>query len=259
MITVKELSQSVEDSDLDETLFEELVDEHLALHKAFHRRDYEKALLKAGKFVETLFQNLEFLLDEEYSANPSINGVSERLKQTDKGTYPKSVRLMIPRRGKVMYGLRSKRGGAHKTEVDPRFMDAKCAASDSNWILSELIRLYSDREPDAVKAIIEHVVTDSLPFVEEFEDGDVMLLLEPDSCKEEELLILYHFYPNRVSNEEMKTYLDHQTSRNVTSSLGNAEDERLVHRNDDGSELTEKGKKYVENKFGRELEVAQSA
>lgn len=252
MIDIETLVESMRD--VNKNLLSELLDEHLQLEKAYYRKDYEKTLIKGGKFVETVCQILEHLHTGSYSTQPNLTSIQKSLEKSDSKRYPSSIRITIPRAAKIIYDMRSHRGGAHKSEVDPQFIDAKACLDIASWIVCEFIRIYSDKELEDVKEVINHMVGRRLPFVEEFEDGDIMLLMDPDSCKEECLLVLYHFYPRRISNEQIREYLDHQTAQNVLTSLRNAELERLVHRNDKGNKLTQKGKLYVENKYGPELE-----
>ncbi|MFP4116258.1 MAG: hypothetical protein ACLFTQ_03605 [Candidatus Aenigmatarchaeota archaeon] len=253
MTVNKEDFGSVEE--INEELFDEMLDEHIALKKAYCAKDYEKVLIKGGKFVETVFQILQDLHTGNYSEQPNFESVQESLRNTESDKYPNSVRLAIPRIARNLYMMRSHRGGAHRSELDPRYIDAALSLSISNWIVSELIRLYSDKEPEEVEHLMKQTVTRNLPLVEEFEDGDVVILAEQDSCREECLLILYHFYPERISNEKMKEYVDNHSGVNVTSSLGNAEDNKLVHRNDNGNKLTSKGRNYVEKKYGSQFSV----
>lgn len=253
MIDIKGLIDSI--TTINPTLFGELLDEQLGIRKAYYHIDYEKVLIKGGKFVETVFQILEELHTGKYSPQPNFNSLQSSLLNAPSDRYPGSIRITIPRLAKVVYELRSHRGGAHKSEIDPLYIDATICLNIVNWIISEFVRLYSDKTTDQVESLIKRMVSRSLPFVEEFEDGDVMLLIDPDSCKEECLLLLYHFYPERVSNVKMKGYLDYQSPQNVTTSLGNAEDNKLVHRNDDGNKLTQKGLLYVEKNYGPKLKL----
>lgn len=252
MIDVEMLVESMRD--VNKNLFSELLDEHLQLEKAYYRKDYEKALIRGGKFVETVFQILEHLHTGSYSTHPNLMSIQKSLENSNSKSHPGSIRITIPRAAKIIYDMRSHRGGAHKSEVSPQFIDANACLNIASWIICEFIRLYSDKDIEDVRHLMSQMVSRRLPFIEEFEDGDIMLLIDPDSCKEECLLVLYHFYPKRISNEEMREYLDHQTIHNVLTSLRNAELDRLVHRNDDGNKLTQKGKLYVEKKYGPELE-----
>ena len=252
MIDVEKIAESIRD--INKNLFSELLDEHLQLEKAYYRKDYEKALIKGGKFVETVFQIVEHLLSGSYSAQPKFASIQKSLEKSNAERYPSSIRITIPRAARIIYSMRSHRGGAHKSKVNPQLIDAKACLNIASWIVCEFIRLYSDEKPEDIERVISHMVSRRLPFVEEFEDGDIMLLIDPKSCREECLLVLYHFYPKRLSNAQVRSYLRNQTTENVLTSLRNAELDRLVHRNDNGNKLTQKGKSYVEGRYGPELE-----
>lgn len=258
MMTSSEITAQVSGTPLDEQLVEELVDEHLALQQAFLREDYEKTLVKTGKFCETAYQLLDDLTTGSYSTSPSFKELKKQLEQLDSDDHADGIRILIPRLGKNVYDLRSRRGAVHKAEMDPLFMDAHLAVQITRWILAEFLREFGDYEGDSelLEMQIEHITTESLPMVEEFEDGDVKVLIDVESAKEEILLILYHFYPERVSVDQLNEFLPGQSRANVRTNVNNAaKKDRYVHRNDEGAKLTKKGKRYVEEEYGSQMEV----
>jgi len=232
------------------TLFSELLDDHEGLKKAYLSKDYEKALLKGGKFVETLFKNLEFLRTGEVIRDIDFEVIMQALKNTKRDDYDDSIRLIIPRIGTIVYMFRSKRGGAHRTERDPLEIDANFCYNSVKYIVAELVRLYSNLNEEIIKDYLGHVLTKDLPFVEEFEDGRITILVDTGSCREDLLLVLYNFYPQRLTNEDIKKHLiEFYTAENITTSLGNTIKSKLVDRNENGSMLTRKGVNYIEERY----------
>lgn len=240
---------------IDAPLFRELADEQEELTKAYFRKDYEKVLLKAGKFTETLFQIFEFLQKGSFSQQPSINDIESTLAKLPEGSIPESMRIILPRLGKVIYSIRSKRGGGHKTSVPPLEVDAYVCLTSSQYVLAELLRLYSDLPDKRIIGYVRSYIRPKLPFIEEFENGELMLLVDTKSCKDKMLLMLYHLYPQRVSNEVLRKHIKGETSQNIISSLAFAEEKKLVHRSNDGSKLTELGKRFVEDEYSEDLEA----
>ncbi|MFB6199259.1 MAG: hypothetical protein ABEJ83_00135 [Candidatus Nanohaloarchaea archaeon] len=256
MIQNSELLSEIEDADLDETLFEELLEEHDGIRKAFNRKDYEKTLNKTGKFVETTFQILQEIKDGEHDARPSFNDVKGELEDEEKGEYPESIRKIMPRVAKSMYTFRSERGGSHKVEIDHQYIDAHFNVQAARWIVAELLRIYGDGdlEVEELESQVQNIATRSLPLVEEFEDGDIVILHQDASIEQETMMVLYHFYPERVETEKLMDMMSHQKRNSVSQALRRAEERRVIHRNEDGEKLTERGKQEIEEKYGPELQ-----
>jgi hypothetical protein len=260
MLSNEEILNEVKDSDLDQTLFEELLEEHDDIRKAYNRKDYEKTLNKTGKFCETTYQLLQEILEDKHDTQPNFNGIKDDLEDEPKADYAESIRILIPRVAKAMYDFRSKRGGAHKIEIDHQYIDAHLNVQTSRWIVAEFLRVYGDGdvELETLEAQVQQLATRSIPLVEEFPNGDVMVLHDPDSAKEEAMMILYHFYPDRITLDRLEEIMDSHSRNNIRTNLNNAENnQRHVHRGDEGYILTEKGRKYIENTYGEEAEEVE--
>jgi len=256
MLNDDKLVQDIQESELDQELFEILLEEQRGLQTAFNRKDYEKTLNKTGKFCETLFQLLEEFMHGSYDFEPDREQITDELEDLDSSDYSDGLRILIPRLANSMYDFRNRRGGAHVSRVDPQYMDAQFAVQGSRWILGELLRIFGDGEisPEDLKAQIHQVATRSLPLVEEFEDGDAKVLAETSSAKEDILLLLYHFYPERVSNDRLDNLIPTESRENILMNLRNAaQRDNLVHRNDQGAKLTLRGRREVENTHGVQL------
>ncbi len=256
MINKDELVASVAGSELNSTLFQELIEQHISLTKSFHRKDYEKTLNKTGKFTETVFQLLEELLSDGHSTQPRFSDVQDKLENQSKGSIPESIRKILPRIARYsLYTIRSERGAVHKDEINPQMIDAYFAHQTTKWVISEFIRVYGTEDIDVeeLRRRMEQVSTRSLPFVEEFEGGDIMILIDNIKTKDKILLVLYHFYPERVTRKDLYAYIDDEDNSTIRPNLHNANDQKHVHENDDGAKLTRQGRLYVEENYGTEL------
>lgn len=234
-----------------EEIARELVNLHSSIQQAFLRNDHRRCLLECGFFVEATFQGLQSLLGEgrDFDEDPSFNQLIDELRSLPRGEAPESVRLLIPRQARALYTLRSKRG-AHKNRKNPIYQDSAVAVRQCSWILAEFVRLgATDHASDEIQEYIRQLSTRELPVVEEFENGDLVLLEDPDSCRDAILLILYHVYPSRMETKELKAHLSEFESSNVTSSLYNGRKNNLIHQSEAGSKLTVKGQEYVESEY----------
>jgi hypothetical protein len=234
---------------IDGNLVKEFLDDYELLHQSYFKKDYEKTLLKSGKLIETTFQIFEFLLNGKYTLKPSINSVLAELENKPVGSVPESIRTILPRLGKAVYTIRSKNGGGHKSIITPQEVDAFLCVQVSKYILAELLRLYSNL-PDKKKMIyVRYYLRPKIPFIQEFENGDLCILVKTDSCKDKILLVLYGKYPMRIDKDKIKAYVKNESSNNILTSLKNAEKESYIHISENGCIITDLGKDYIERKF----------
>lgn len=230
---------------LDKSLVDDLLDDYSTIKKYHLLGQHENAIIISGKFVETVFQILKYILSGTIDTSPSINTISQELENTPKGAYPESIRIIIPRSANAIYTIRSRRGYAHKSkEISPNHIDSEFVVSTCDWILAEFLRLYHNDDIDAIQNVMNSIVEKKVPLIEEFED-DVYVLSTELSTKEQILLILYHFHPKNVSNKDLTKWLKGYPQL-ITTNLRNAEKEKLIHRNGKKNRITRLGIKKVE-------------
>ncbi len=231
-----------------ETTLVPLLDDYESMMKDFFLRKYDLVLISGGRFVETLFIILSTMTKNPVELEPNFTKIQKDLIGED---ISASIRVIIPRAAKSIYDLRSRRGAVHvNPEVSPSYIDATLAVSIAQWILAEMIRVYSEREPEEISRLIQGLVDRKLPIVEEI--AGVPIILETGvSAHDSILILLYSRYPDTISNKTLGNYLPEFTIQNILTSLRNAEKEKLVFRNVDANYLTSKGVNYIETKFGK--------
>jgi hypothetical protein len=240
-------------SKIDRDLVKDLLSEYREIKKYHYIGQYELAITKSGKFVETVFQILYYLLSGRVIKNPNFNKISERLLQTNRGRFPESIRLIIPEAAKTIYSIRSKRGATHKVNgISPNFIDCSFVVSTCDWILSEFLRLYHSSDIEEISRIINSLVEKKIPIIEEFGD-DIVVLEKELPIRDQILLILYHFYPRMISNKELKSWIKPKYPQIITSNLGKAERDKMVYRRGGESTLTKKGIRDVEKFYSQYL------
>jgi len=231
---------------IDINLVNDLLDEYKEIKNFYFSGQHEHAINKSGKYVETVFQILKYILSGELIKNPNINNISKELEKIPKGTIPESIRIIIPRSANAMYTIRSRRGAAHKShDISPNNIDSEFVISICDWILAEFLRLYHNSDIIEVTKIVNCLVKKKIPIIEEFGD-DLCILSDDFSNKEEILLVLYHYYPETVSNNFL-TQATKGYPQKTAINLKNAENERLVYRKDKKNILTRLGLEKVEN------------
>lgn len=219
-----------------------------AVKTSFRLQDWEKCLVRGGKFGEAVMKAIHFIrtgkITEQISVDAEINEISKR---TD---LPESIRLLIPRAVRVLYDHRSRRGGAHGS-FDPNVMDCTVVVHIADWIVGELVRLYCKADPDRAMKFVIGITARTIPIVERIGE-DYVVLQRRTSAHQEIAYILYSRYPNRTKNNQLIKWIPNHSAANIRSSLGNMRKGKLIHCNPDGILLTRAGIKTVEEKIGKD-------
>lgn len=209
---------------------------------------YEEVFRHAGKFSEVILALIE----------NKISGKSVNLDKVEFDkffnkilNYPKPsakeevLTLAIPRVAQSVYTLRSKKDVVHVKTVDPDFIDSVYCVTACDWMLCELAFLLLQTDEKEVYELINSVLKKKIPLIEEFEDGTIIVLKKDLSRSNEILLALYYRYPQRISNLELEKILN-LPPKTVYTYLQRLENEKMIHRTECGSKLTQLGIKYVE-------------
>lgn len=235
----------------DVTIVDKILEHYHALKTAYRLQDWEKCLLRGGKFAETVMKGIHFIrtgqLVTRIAIDREINEVANRTDLDD------SIRLLIPRTVRVLYDHRSRRGGAHTHPLDPNPMDCTLVTSLADWVLAELVRLYYTTDPEQAASIVRALIAKSIPIVERI--GEDYVVLSPGASARQEIgLILYSRYPERTKTAQLKRWLPHQSPTNISASLLNMVKARQVHRNSDGAVLTSLGVREAEKEIAPKLD-----
>jgi hypothetical protein len=105
-----------------------LVEEYNKLAKNFRENRWEPAELSGGKLCEIVYSILNGYITGTFPTTPSkpSNMVDACKKlETAPNTFPRSVRIQIPRMLTALYEIRNNRNVGHVGgDVDPNHMDA---------------------------------------------------------------------------------------------------------------------------------------
>jgi len=238
---------------IDRKIAEKLIEEYNEVKGGFIHQNWEKTVIHAGKFCEIVMVVIKHI---KCDTSCDINDIhfgklySEITNMPKQSADDEILTLLIPRIARSIYTLRSKRSVAHIKDVDPSYLDCTYLVAACDWILSEFLRLYHTSDPVKIIGLIEGLVEKKIPLLENFED-DLLVLDASLSAKQQILLILYHFYPNYVNEENLDLYIKDKSHNNILTSLRNTEKERLVYRKNNKCKLTKKGIKFIEDFMGR--------
>lgn len=233
---------------IDAKIVDEIFEHYNALKMAFRLQDWEKCLVRGGKFGEAVTKGIHFIrtgeVIQEVSVESEINEVSKRTDLLE------SIRLLIPRVTRSLYDLRSKRGGAHGS-FDPNSMDCARAVADADWVLSELVRVYCTADPDHAMKFVVGISAKSVPIVECIEE-DYIVLRRGTSARQEIGLIMFTRYPTRTTTNQLRKWIPNHSASNIRLTLANMKKAKLVHFNSDGYLLTTAGIRAVEEEISQE-------
>lgn len=239
---------------IDSELVDALLDTYFQAKKHFLREDFDSALNQVGRFVENTLRVVHFLVyREKLDEIPNVIDEVRRLESNPASQLPSSIsqaeevlRLVIPRIAYAAYVLRSKRGAVHVKPVSPSYIDAVLTISICDWILAELVRLFSVMPAEKVEELLHRIVRRDLPIIQQFSEED-MVVLRNMGCKYEILALLFKKGQEGLTRREIgKLTKQYYSSSTVTNALRELVDERCVYRtSDDRFIITYRGEEVL--------------
>jgi hypothetical protein len=232
----------------------ELLTAYSRIVKNYRERRWEPSELSGGKFCEVVYTVLRGHVDGSFPAGSkkprNMVDACRALEQVP-STYPRAVRIQIPRMLIALYEVRNNRGVGHVGgDVDPNHMDATCVLQMSKWILSELVRLFHDVDTETASDAIESIVERLVPIVWEV-DGKLRVLDTNLTMKEKTLIVLY-YHSESLRESDLVEWLEYSNASVYRKQvLGKSHKERLIEYNQATRMVTisPKGIEYVEDRL----------
>jgi hypothetical protein len=177
------------------SLRNELITTYNQIITNYREGRWEPSELNGGKLCEVVYTILRSYVDGTSpvrSAKPPNMVMACHELESVSGTFPRSVKIQIPRMLIALYEVRNNRGVGHVGgEVNPNHMDATCVLYMSKWIVSELVRLFHNVDIETAEITIEAIVERMLPTI--WKVGEKLRVLDvTTTMKEKTLLILYN-------------------------------------------------------------------
>lgn len=233
---------------IDAKIVDEILKHHNILKSSFRLRDWEKCLVRGGKFCEAVMKAVHLLRTGEATQQVSVEAETNEVgKRSD---LPQSIRLLIPRAVRVLYDHRSRRGGAHGS-FDPNAMDCAMVVSIADWVIGELVRLYCTAAPERAMKFVAAITAKSIPLVERIGE-DYVVLRKGASARQEIGFVLYSRYAERTTIVQLRKWIPNHSAANLSLSLANMRKAKVVHCNSDGALLTTVGISTVEEEILRQ-------
>lgn len=243
-------------SHFDSTIVDEMLEHYRVLKTSYHMQDWEKCLVRGGKFGEAVMKAIHFLRTGELVSTIKVE--SEANQVSNCTHLPEGIRLLIPRAIRVLYDHRSKRGGAHSSSFDPNPVDSTLVSSVADWVLAEFIRLYCTEDPQRASNIVKSITARSTPIVERI--GEDRVVLRPGASAREEIgMILYSCYPQRIPTAQLSKWLKGHSTANISNTLARMDKAKVVHRNKDGAVLTVLGLHTFEQELKKSIRNSEES
>jgi hypothetical protein len=252
--TIAPLTPASALSDLPAGLRGPLLDAFREIVVNFRERRWEPSELNGGKLAEVTYSVLKGHVDGDFPERPSkppnMLDDCRALEHADK-SFPRSVRIQIPRMLIAIYEMRNNRGVGHVGgDVDPNHMDAVTILYMAKWILAELVRLFHNIDTTAASELVEALVEREAPII--WEVGGRKRVLDPTMKRKPKTLLLLYSDPSPISDADLAAWVEHpnlgEYRRDVLRPLHR---EKLIEFDEDRhlAHLSPRGMEYVEKKL----------
>lgn len=233
------------------TLHEELMSCFKQIEKNFREGRWEPSELNGGKLCEVVYTILRGYIDNNFPASASKprNMVDAcRALEQSPATFPRSIRIQIPRMITALYEIRNNRGVGHVGgDVNPNKMDAICVLQMSKWIITELIRVFHSITISEAEAIVDSISEREISII--WAVGNVKRVLDTNLSMASKSLVLLYNSPLGMSVEDLVKFTEHSNPSSYKSTiLKKAHKERLLEYDKSQNLVTisPKGMKKVE-------------
>lgn len=196
---------------LPSSLRDELLQAFSNITTNFREGKWEPSELNGGKLCEVIYSILEGYISGTFpnkSSKPANMFDACQALSKAPSSFPRSVRIQIPRMLNTLYEIRNTRGVGHVGgDVDPNHMDATVVLYCSKWLLAELIRVFHNTDVTTATSTVESIIEKEIPIVWRVNDKK-RVLNNKLTMKDKTLLLLYS--ENGPVNEvDLASWVEH--------------------------------------------------
>jgi len=239
-------------SEIPESLRDDLIKTFQNIERNFREGRWEPSELNGGKLCEVVYWILRGYVDGTYpiSASKPLNMVVAcKSLELSASTFPRSVRIQIPRILIALYEIRNNRGVGHVGgDVDPNHMDAVCVLQMSKWVVAELIRVFHNVTIEEATATVEAMSDREITLV--WKIGGVSRVLDTSMSMLDKTLLLLYGAPLGLPERELVLSIEHSNPSVYRSAvLRKAHAGRLIEYDSVGHRaiISPLGSEHVEN------------
>lgn len=196
---------------LPKTLRDELVDEFNKIVKNYREERWEPSEMSSGKLCEIVYSILAGHVSGVYPSKSSKpSNMVDACKALEKApsTFPRTIRIQIPRVLIALYEVRSNRGAGHVGgDVDPSHMDATFVLYAAKWLIAELVRHFHSVDTaiatQAVELLTEREVVSLIWTI-----NGQRRVLDAKMSKTDQTLVLLSGLP-QATDKELCAWVEH--------------------------------------------------
>ena len=181
----------------------------------FRNGKWEPSELNGGKLCEVVYTILKGHTDSSYpakAAKPRDMVTACRQLEQASSSFPRAIRIQIPRVLIALYEVRNNRGVGHVGgEVDPNHMDATMVLHNARWVMAELIRVFHNVDITTATAAVEALTEREVPLIWSI-NGQKRILSGALKTKEKVLLLLYSQSTAVVSESDLVAWTEHSNA-----------------------------------------------
>ncbi len=233
------------------------LDEYEHIKQQFFLRKFQPSELNGARFGECVLRLLEHADTGSYTPFGTPLKSEQIVKRVENNTQlPDTLRFFIPRLTRVILDVRNRRDVAHVGGVvNPNYSDALFVVQASDWILTELVRLFHASSINEAQRIVDNINEVRIPIVAEV-DGFVRVQNTHLDAREKALVVLYYKQPTNVKDSQLAAWIKYKNlSRFKTAILEKLDAEALIHYETGLCSLLPKGVNYVEKNIALDLLV----
>lgn len=244
---------------LDNKLTEQLLNEFVSIERRFALRDWEPATLDGGQFTEAASRIIYNVDSGTLNYKKSVGSCLDYIENQNNSNihnYPdRKSALHTLRVLRSIYKFRSDRGAVH---IDPNYsanhIDSKMVLENVRWVLSELLRMFWQKDREIISKVIREIVQYDFPIIGNYE-GNLLLHITDCNTEEEILLLLHHSGEEGLSRKQLGIFVQKDNSQ-ITRALNKLRSNKyreIIKLKNSNYRLTEPGIKRVRdslfNKF----------
>jgi len=201
-------------SPVPKTLVSELTLALNQIERNFKEHRWEPAELNGGKLCEIVYSILRGYIDNNFpqtASKPKNMADACKLLEQTPSTFPRSVRIQIPRMLIALYEIRNNRGVGHVGgDVDPNHMDAVCVLQMSKWIVGELIRIFHSISTEEATKAVEALSDRELTLI--WKINGISRVLNNNLSMLDKTLVLLYSSPTGITEAELVLSVEHSNA-----------------------------------------------
>lgn len=233
------------------TLREELLDAFRGITTNFREGRWEPSELNGGKLCEVVYTILRGHIDGSFPAHSSkpTNMVDAcRDLERAPASFPRSVRIQMPRMLVALYEIRNNRGVGHVGgEVNANHMDAVAVLYMAKWLVAELVRVFHAVDTATATQVVDALVERELPVI--WQVGGLKRVLQPELSMKDKMLLLLYSEQGPVSEERIISSIEHSNPTVFRRDIARPAHKSRLIEYDEGArtlELSPVGMRWVE-------------